>query len=338
MKKTKKILIFMVCVVFCLSMFVGCGGGEEEASSGDVITIKIASDETDDTPCSKATQVFKELVEENSDGKMVVEYYGESAMGDEREIAESVNMGNLEMGIIAGCMLATYDEDWYAVDMPFVWKDREQMYSLLDGEVGQILKDGLAEKSNIQVLDFADGSFKVLLSAGKEVRTVDDMKNMKFRAQESQMNMSIYDAWNSTAVPMGMSEVYTALQQGTVDGVDTSPLYQVTQKFHEIGKSFTMTNHQSLLMTSIINKDFLASLDEDMQQIIIDASHEAYAVQEREMVVDDENAACEEMEKAGCKQIELTDEELDTFKAASKDVYEEYRSKVDPKIYELMGL
>lgn len=334
----KKILVLMVSVMLCLGLFAGCGGGEDKAASDDVITIKIASDETDDTPCSKATQIFKELVEEKSSGKMVVEYYGNSAMGDEREIAESVNMGNLEMGIIAGCMLATYDEDWYAVDMPFVWKDREQMYSLLDGEVGQILKDGLAEKSSIQVLDFADGSFKVLLSAKGEVRTVDDISDMKFRAQESQMNMSIYNAWKSTAVPMGMSEVYTALQQGTVDGVDTSPLYQTTQKFHEVGKSFTMTNHQALLMVSLINKDFFASLDEDMQQVIIEASNEAYAVEERKMVVEDENAACDTMEKAGCKKIELTDDELNTFKAASKDVYEEYRPKVEPKIYELMGL
>lgn len=191
----KKILVIMVSIVLCIGLFVGCGDSNDSAKSGDVITIKIASDETEDTPCSKATEVFKELVEEKSGGSMTVEYYSNSAMGDEREIAESVNMGNLEMGIIAGCMLPTYDEDWYAVDMPFVWKDREQMYSLLDGELGQILKDGLAEKSKIQALDFADGSFKVLLSGENEVRTVDDMKSLKFRAQESQMNMSIYKAW-----------------------------------------------------------------------------------------------------------------------------------------------
>lgn len=334
----KKILVIMVSIVLCIGLFVGCGDSNDSAKSGDVITIKIASDETEDTPCSKATEVFKELVEEKSGGSMTVEYYSNSAMGDEREIAESVNMGNLEMGIIAGCMLPTYDEDWYAVDMPFVWKDREQMYSLLDGELGQILKDGLAEKSKIQALDFADGSFKVLLSGENEVRTVDDMKSLKFRAQESQMNMSIYKAWGSTAVPMGMSEVYTALQQGTVDGVDTSPLYQVTQKFHEIGKSFTKTNHQALLMVSIINKDFLNSLDEDQQQIILDASKEAYSVKEREIVVEDEEVACKTMNDAGCKQIELTEDELATFKKSSQAVYDEYESKVDPRIYELLGI
>lgn len=335
----KKLLVVMMSIVLCCSLFVGCGSsGGGGAASGDTITIKIASDETKDTPCSKATEVFKKLVEEKSGGKMTVEIYGDSAMGDEREIAESVNMGNLEMGIISGCLLATYDEDWYAVDMPFVWTDREQMYELLDGEVGQILKDGLAEKSQIQVMDFADGSFKVLLSAKGEVKKVDDIADMKFRAQESQMNMSIYKAWHSTAVPMGMSEVYTALQQGTVDGVDTSPLYQVTQKFQEVGKSFTMTNHQALLMVSIINKQFLASLDEDMQNVILEASKEAYGIQEREMVIEDENVACEQMVKEGCKQIELTDAQLETFKAASKTVYEEYRSKVNPKIYELLGL
>lgn len=337
----KRILVVMVCLVFGFTLLTGCGGGSEESSGGggdDVITIRIASDETRDTPCSEATDIFKKLVEEKSDGKMTVEYFCDSAMGDEREIAESVNMGNLEMGMISGCYLATYDGNWYLVDMPYVFSDREKMYEYLDGEVGDILKKGLKEKSKIECLDFADGSFKVLLNSKKEIKTVKDMADLKFRSQESQMNMSIYKAWKSTAVPMGFSEIYTALQQGTVDGVDTSPLYQRSGKFFEVGKYYTMTNHQALLMTSIINTDFMASLPEDMQQVIRDASKEAYGVQERQIVKDAETEACKIMDDAGCKRYEPSEAELKTFKDASEPVYKEYSKIIDAKLYELMGL
>ncbi|MCQ4636899.1 TRAP transporter substrate-binding protein [Anaerovorax odorimutans] len=336
----KKVLIAMLCLIFCFGLMTGCGGGggDDSSADGDKIMIRIASDETSDTPCSEATEIFKKQVEEKSGGKMTVEYFCDSAMGDEREIAESVNMGNLEMGIISGCYLATYDENWYLVDMPYVFSDREAMYKHLDGEVGQILKDGLKKNSKIECLDFADGSFKVLLNSKKEVKTVKDIANLKFRSQESQMNMSIYKAWKSTAVPMGFSEIYTALQQGTVDGVDTSPLYQRSGKFYEVGKYYTMTNHQALLMTSIINTDFMASLPEDMQQVIRDASKEAYGVQERSIVKEAEEYACKVMDDAGCKRHDLTDAELKTFKDASVAVYDEYSKVVDPKLYELMGL
>lgn len=332
----KKVLALMVSIIFCLGLFAGCGGSDK--GSEDVITIKIASDETSDTPCSEATEIFKEQVETNSGGKIKVEYFCDSAMGDEREIAESVNMGNLEMGIISGCYLATYDPNWYVIDMPYVFDDREAMYGYLDGEVGTILKDGLEEKSSIKALDFADGSFKILLNGSKEIKTVNDMKNMKFRSQESQMNMSIYKAWNSTAVPMGFSEIYTAVQQGTVDGVDTSPLYQRSGKFYEVGKYYTMTNHQALSMVSVINKDFFASLDEDMQKVITDASKEAYGVQERNIVQDAEEEACKVFDENGGKRHDLTEAELKTFKDASKAVYEEYKNQIDSKLYDLLGL
>lgn len=338
----KKLLALTLCFLLCLTMMVACGGGEqtetgEAGEAEETYLIRIASDETDDTPCSEATFYFKELVEEATDGRVTVDYFYDSAMGDEREIAESVHMGNLEMGIISGCYLATYDENWYLVDMPYVFKDRESMYGYLDGEVGDYITDTLLANSNIECLDFADGSFKVLLNGVKQVKTVSDISDLKFRSQESQMNMSIYKAWGSTAVPMGFSEIFTALQQGTVDGVDTSPLYQRSGKFYEVAKNLTMTNHQALLMVSIINKDFLNSLPEDLQEIVRECSYQAYSVKEREIVQEAEQYAADVMIDAGVTITDLTDQELSTFVEASKPVIEEYRSVVDAELYELMG-
>lgn len=341
--KIKKALLVALCVIFATVGFTACGNSESTDSSSDtdsskVVTVRIASDETKDTPCSKATEIFKSEVEKASNGTMKVEYYCNSAMGDEREIAESVNGGNLEMGIIAGAYMSTYDSNWYAVDMPYVFKDRDSMYKLLDGNLGDLLKKSLSKNSKIKCLDFADGSFRILLNTKKEVKNVSDIANLKFRSQDSQMNTTIYKAWGSTAVPMGFSEVYTALEQGTIDGVDTSPLYQVSGKFEEVGKYYTMTNHVALLMVSVINSDFYNSLTKDQKKIILDASKKAYSEQERSIVVKDENTCLDKMDKAGLKRTDLTKEGLNSFKSKSKKVYNAYKNKVDPKVYELLGI
>jgi len=337
----KKILAILTCLTLCFSMLTACGAGGEDKTAADEDTtykIRIASDETIDTPCSKATLIFKDLVEKASNGKVTVEYFNDAAMGDEREIAESVNMGQLEMGIISGANFSTYSPDWFVTDLPYVFIDRETMYNYLDGEVGNFLKKSLLEKSKIQALDFADGSFKAVLNGTRPVKTVADLKGLKIRCQENKINMSLYKAWNSTAVPMGFSEVYTALQQGAIDGVDTSPLYLRSGKFYETGQYYTLTNHQALLMVSIINIDYFNSLPADIQKIITDASREAYTVQERQIVQEAEQYAIKVMDDYGCTQYVLSDADRNTFIEASKPVIEDYRSSVDPKLYTMLGL
>jgi tripartite ATP-independent transporter DctP family solute receptor len=267
-----------------------------------------------------------------------VEYFNDSAMGDEREIAESVQMGNLEMGIITGAQFATYDPNWFVSELPYVFMDRALMYDYLDGEVGDFLRDSLLAVSNIEVLDYADGSFKIILNKSKPVKTPEDLSGLKIRSMESKINMSLYNAWKGTAVPMGFSEIYTALQQGTVDGVDTSPLYQRSGKFYEVAKEYTLTNHQALMMVSIINTEYMNSLPEDIQQIIRDASHEAYTVKEREIVEAAEQYALSVMNDAGCVETVLSDAEREAFVAASRPVVEEYRNQIDPALYAMLGL
>ena len=339
----KKKVLLATATALCLAsiMFVctGCGEGSSDSNaSEDTITIRLASDETKDVPISKATNIFEEEVEKNSNGTMQVEYYSDSAMGDEKEIAESVNMGNLEMGTISAAYMASYDPNWYSIDLPFVFKDRSTMYEMVDGEYGQMLSDGLSAKSNIKCLDFADGSFNIILNIKKPVKTVSDLTGLKIRTKDSKMNTTIYNTWGSTATPMGMSEVYTALQQGTIDSVDTSPLAMVSNKFQEIGKYYTASNHKAMVLISIINQDFFNSLTEEQQQIIIDASKKAYNQEERNLIQEAEKEAFAALDNAGVKKTELTESDIQTFKDASKSVYEQYGKKVDKKLYDLLGL
>jgi len=170
----KKFLAILMCIALCMSMFAACGGGGSSDNGGTtdvtgndegdatvdttVYKIRYAVDETNDTPTSLAALRFKELIEERSGGRLQMEIFYDSAMGDEREISESVNMGVLEMGLVSACYIAPYAADWYLLDLPYVFLDRPTMYSYLDGAVGEHLKKVCLEKSNMEALVFADGS------------------------------------------------------------------------------------------------------------------------------------------------------------------------------------
>jgi tripartite ATP-independent transporter DctP family solute receptor len=338
----KKCISIIAGLLLCLSL-AACGSGSTEDEAKDIdqeetYTIKMATDEVDDSPGSQATFIFEKLVEEAGDGRLQVEFYTNAAMGDEREIAESVAMGNLEGAIISAGFWSSYDDNWYVTDLPYVWLDRETMYGYLDNEVGQLLRDSLMESTGVQILDYFDGSFKCITNAKKPLYTASDLQGLKIRCQDTQMNLSIYNSWNGSAVPMGYSEIYTALQQGTIDGVDTSPIHQIYGKFNEVTKYYTLTNHQAMIMVSVINADFMNGLPEDLQQIILDSSREAYAVQEREIVVRQEADSFEAMKETGMQYCELTDEQKNTFVEASKPVIEEYRGTISNEIYSLLGL
>jgi len=348
--KKKSILLTMISLAIMMGL-VACSNDDPtdamEAgteSTTNAIAIRMAFDDTVIAPCTEAVFYFKELVEERSNGQLVVEYLNDgNAMGGEDKIVESVNRGLLEMGMVSGGLLATYAPDWYLVDLPCLFFDRDELYGYLDGEVGDYLKDAILDVSKIEVLDIADNSFKIFLNTKKPITRRMNLEGMKFGIrEESQMIMDIYRlGWTSTkrtiAVPMAFDEMYTALQKGKIDGVDTSILFQVKGGFYEIGKYYTMTNHQALVMTSIVNKPFIDSLPDDLGQIIRTASYEAFSIHARKLAQEAEIKAKNVLDEAGLKEHILTDRQRGYFINHSGNVIRKYGSIINPILYEMIG-
>ena len=336
----KKLLAVLLCLVLSLSM-VACGGnGGEESTSAEgnqkPIVIRIATDDNNQTPSSRAVMKFCEEIEKATDGKVKGEFFPDAAMGNERELAEAIAMGTLEMAIMNTGLLSTYNENFYFLDLPYLFKSDEERYAFYDGEGGDFLEKSLKESSGIEILAWLDGANRILCSK-EPVDKVGDMAKMKFRCVENKLNLSVYKNWGSTAVPMNFSEVYTAVQQGTIDGLDTSILFITSMGFHEVTDHYTLTNHQAMNFTIITNADWFAGLPEDIQSTIRDLMEvmeedgRAYAQADGEAVVDT-------MNEAGMTGHVLSDEALAEFVKKSQPVIEEYREVVDPKLYEMMGL
>ena len=334
--KMKKLLAVVFCIILCVCCLTACGGGGAE--SGDTYVLKIASDEPNDSASSVAVEKFGEAIAEDTDGQVTVEYMPDGAMGGDREILESVTMGNLEMGLFNVNMYATYDEDWNILALPYVFEDAETKYAMLDGEFGAFLSDKAKEATGTEVLAYAEGTPMALSNNSHPIKTVDDVKGVKMRVVEADINLDLYDAWGGTAVPMAFTEVYTALQQGTIDGVDTAPYWVSVAKFSEVVKYMTDTQHQECTMAIAINSEFLASMPEDLQQTVRELAYEYCAVQQRELMAESVAAEIENIKADGVEIYELSDAEKQTFIDASRPVIEKYRDTISAELFEMLGL
>lgn len=337
----KNFLLIVVCCLFILGLLTGCGGQQEttvteDETAEEIYTIRFAHIENEFTAAAQGCQLFKKYVEELSNGRIVVEILGAGAMGGEREIVESVTMGNIEAGMAMSSLFSTYLPNWEILDLPFVFVDREDWAAKVDGELGQLLA-GETASINLKVLSFFDGGFRSVSNTKKPILTMDDLKGLKIRVGESTLLINTQQALGSNPIPMSFGEIYTALQQGTIDGVDTSIIYVIDGNFQEVAKYCTETNHSALQMVTFINQDFYNSLPADLQAAI-DAASARATTEQRVLAVEADLMAIGVMEEAGMQVNQPSAEFKKQMIEAVKPVVDAYRDKIDAKVFEAAGL
>lgn len=339
----KKYLVVLMCLVLSLGMLAGCGNDDVDSadseggsSAGPEYTIRMAHIENEFTACAQGVQLFKKYVEEGSEGRIAVEVLGAGSMGGEREILESVTMGNLEAGMSMSTLFTTYLEDWNIFDLPFVFSDREDWAKKVDGDLGEILA-AETESMHVKILSFFDGGFRVITNSKKPILSSADFDGIKCRVGESTLNINTHKALGTNPIPMSFSEVYTALQQGTIDGVDTSVIYVQDGNFQEVAKYCTLTNHTALQMVTFINQDFYNSLPADLQQVITDAA-EKTTVEQRKIAVQVDEEAMQVMKDAEVQIDTPSAEFTEDMRNNTKSVVDSYRDTIDAKVFEAVGL
>ena len=201
-------ILFAAALVFALAL---------PAMAADY-TIKvgtIVSESHPDYICMK--DVFKPYVEKNSNGKIKVELYPNSQLGGDREMSESVQLGTIQIALPATSAIAGFDKRFQVLDLPFLFKSRESAFKALDGELGKKLDSYLAPLGFANLGYFENG-FRHVTNSRKAVYTPADMKGLKLRTMENPMHIAFFKLLGANPTPMNFGELYTALQQKTVDG------------------------------------------------------------------------------------------------------------------------
>lgn len=323
----KKYLAFALSVLMIIMFITGCSSkpASQSSSNGDKIKIKVGHAAADTNTIHWGWLEFKNRVEEKSNGRITIDVYPSSQLGNERELIEATQLGNVTMCSTSTAPIAAFKPEFFAFDLPFVYNNRETIYSILDGEIGQSIMDTLKDV-NIIGLGLWENGFRHITSSTRAVRNIEDMSGLKFRTMENEIHMEAFRLLGASPVPMAWGEVYTALQQKTVDGQETPLELIYNTKLHEVQNYITKTAHLYAPTAVLINKDFFEGLSAEDQKIIADSINEVTPLA-RERAAQKESEAEKEMEKS-VEIIELSPDEHAKFRAKMEPAFEMVREKV----------
>lgn len=339
--KNKNVLKKLLFSVMALSLIflAACSsnGGKESASNGKAITIKMANQVDANNFLNLGYENFKDTIEEKSNGDVKVEIYnGGTLTTSDETTAELLQNGTIQLSTTSAYGIANSigANAFNIFDVPFLFDSREQFYTFLEGEYGDLLKKEVADKSNMYLLGFIDLGYYSILNGKTSVKAPSDLKGLKIRSSSANLHLSTLKSMKANPTPMAYSEVFTGLQQGTIDGVSTTTPLIFGDRFYEVNNHFTATNHILLLHGVLVNKDFYDGLSEDMKKTLDDsvASYTKYAI---DLVTKAEKDAIEGLKDKGVDVVELSEEERKKFKEATSNVAKENMDAIGQENYDL---
>lgn len=268
------------------------------------LTLKFATIAAESYPYVDGAKRWKQLLEERTEGTVEVQIFHTAQLGDERTINEGVLAGAIHMGIGAGAW-AGYVPSYNVVSLPFLIRDIKHMYSLADGELGtRIARE--AETKGFKVLGYFSAGEQHFQTRNKPIRSLADFKGLKMRVIENRAIVDGFRALGSIPTPIPYPQIYTALQQGTVDGTANDLLSVTTLKFYEVAKFFTISSYVAEPRPLIMAKSFFDSQPPELQRVLVETARES-AAYERKVFEDRVNAGFEEIKKNGMTVLTLSD-------------------------------
>lgn len=315
---TKKIIAGFIFAVV-LSFFTA-------AASNAAMTIKLAHPNVPATPMGQAYELFKQDLEKRSDGFFKVQIYDSSKYGNFDAVVQGISMGVLQMGSDGIGNFSVFNDDLMLYDMPFLFPSYESCDLVEDGPIGQELAKSL-EKQGIMGLGYIDIGYKHIFS-NRPVRTLEDAKDLKIRSTHSKAHIAVLQALGMNPTPIAWGEVYTTLQQGTVDGIDIDLNLAYFNKFHEITKYVTLSGTVYTPHLVLFSKRTWDKLSPEQQGWIME-SFKIMQDFERKTNRGNEEKIIAEMKKLGVEVIELSPEERARWVEATKPVYEKFADQVN---------
>lgn len=322
--------------VLSMLALAGCGSTGSKGTNGTAsaakgspkpVEIKFATVGPDDHPYTIGAAKFKELVEAKSNGQIHVTLYPNGQLGGELQMAEGVKAGTIQMtAVTSDGTLPAYVKDMQVFSVPYLFRDDTHVWKTVDGEVGQQLNKQM-EAQGFKELGFWELGWRDFTDSKREIKSASDMKGLKIRVQESKVWTALTDALGAVAQPIAFNELYTALQQGVVDGQENPPASIRSMKFYEVQKYMTLDRHTFAPGSILMNLSFYNNLTPQQQQWVQEAVKESEAYQR------DKIAKSEQNDIAFLKtKMTVTEPDRQTFVDATKDVPSHISSLVSPDL------
>ena len=331
-KNMKKYIVILLCLVMLLGLMTACASPSPSASAENPATVPGESSATyviklghacsAKHPYNQGAMRFKEIVEEKTNGAITVELYPDSTLGAERDLIEGLQLGSVEMGIVSTAPLSSYTDQFLVFDLPYIFTSKEQARGVVDSEIGQRMFDAMAETSGIIGLAYYENGFRNFTNAKFAIQSPEDLKGLKIRVMENQIMMATITACEGDPTPMAFNELYTALQQGTIDGQE-NPISQIyDKKMYEVQKYITMSGHFYAPAPLLISNSFWESLPAEYQVILQNAAYESRDYMRGRNEAEEAEQIREMVEEHGCEVV--YDVDIAAWQEAMHPVYSQY--------------
>lgn len=280
----------------------------------------------------RAATRFSEEIAQKSDGKIEIEVmtlsqysqkYANGQKVTKHDLLNLMETGEIEMSQMYTTTLGKFNKDMFVLDMPFLFRNHEHAASVLEGQIGKNLMDGLSKTSNIQGLAFTYSGGYRMIAAKKAINTMEDFKGLKIRVAKSPVAEDSLRAVGAVPIAMELEDVNEALDQDVIEGGESTYPRFYSMKQNEYSNVINDTQHSLFLTSIIVGKNFWNSLTPELRTIMSEAAIIAANVERKESVAD-VKVIQEKCKADGIAVVTLSETEQNKFKLATSSVYEKY--------------
>lgn len=325
----KKKIAMIMTMVLSLGVLSACGTKDEKpatdaGTSDKVIELKMSTTTADTSTWAMGARKFAEIVKEKSDGKINITVYPNEQLsgGNQGKGIEMLMSGAADLSYHSNIIYSIMDEKFGVISLPWLIPNTETADRVLGGTGGDEINKLLEEKG-IKGLGFGENGMRQLTNSKKEITSPEDMKGLKVRIPGIKMYVSLYKALGANPITMNFSEVFTALQQNTIDGQENPTDVISSSKINEVQEYMTEWNYSYDALILGMNKELFDGFDAETQQIFIDAGMEANKYQ-RDLNRETSKTQTQAFIDGGMKVNTLTPAQIEVFRAAVESVYTEY--------------
>ena len=293
-----------------------------EAPAAETIVLKANHAVAETHPYHLGLLKFAELVNERTNGQVVVEVHSQAELGDERASIESLQMGTLDVLCTSTGPVGNFVPDFLVLDLPYLFPDTETARAVLDSEIGEGLL-GQLQDLGITGAAFWENGFRQLTNSKNPINTLADCKGLKIRCMENEIHQAAFSAMGLNAEPYAWAEVFTMLQTKAFDGQENPIAIIASSKIYEVNQYMAITNHVYSPSALLISNMALAKLDQATQDILLQAAKEA-GTYERDLLTQSEQENIKICEENG---MTVTYPDLTEFIEVARSVYPKYADR-----------
>jgi tripartite ATP-independent transporter DctP family solute receptor len=294
----------------------GCG-----KKAGGNTTIRLGDTVAEDNPEIAAERYFGDQLKSLTGGKYEVKVFPNGTLGDANRMNEQVRSGTLQMTKSLFSNLTAFDKRLGVLSLPYAFPKPDDGFTALAGELGTQCK-AILEKADLVVLGFFYTGTRNVYNSKRPIRTPADLKGLRLRVPQDPVAIDAFNTLGAQATPLAATEIYSALQQGVIDGAENNPIYYVSSKQVEEAKNFSWTRHQLGVDALLIGKKFFDAQPQDVRDALVQAGKSTQD-HERQLWDAQTDAFLKQAEGDGAKFND--DVDVAAFQAALKPVFDKYR-------------